>query len=135
MSVEYTPKYKTIGRNVLFVRKQLREILQVSVEMTTIILLFGNDFESLRVPTHPKKSGKRKNKFSGLEKSWRKEKRKMSWKNPGNCLKSIVKLELNIFLEDLFPLKAFLPQITVLENLNFNLKKSLKSHGKMHMKK
>ena len=31
----------------------------------------------------------------------------MSWKNPGNSLKIQMKLELSIFLEDLYPQKVF----------------------------
>ena len=37
-----------------------------------------------------------------------------------------MKLKLNIFFEDLCPSKAFLPQITVLGNLNFHIEKSWK---------
>ena len=51
----------------------------------------------------------------------------MSWKNPGNSLKIHAELELSIFLEDYYRPKAFLPQIIVLENLNFDLEKSWKS--------
>ena len=68
-----------------------------------------------------------KNKFPGLENSWKKGKMTLSWKNPGNPLKVHTKLELSIFIEDFYPLKHFLPQIIVLENLNFDLEKSWKS--------
>ena len=39
----------------------------------------------------------------------------------------MAKLELSIFLEDLCPRTHTLPQIIVLEDLNFDLEKSLKN--------
>ena len=76
----------------------------------------------------PGKTGKLKNIFPGLEKSWKKEKLKY----PGKILEifSIIhmKLEFSIFIEDhTILLKHFLPQTIVLENLNFDLEKSWKN--------
>ena len=38
-----------------------------------------------------------------------KEKARMSWKNPGNSLRIHAELKLSIFLDDLYPPKAFSP--------------------------
>ena len=67
-----------------------------------------------------------KNEFPGLQKSWEKEKDVNVLENPGNFSTIHMKLELSIFLEEMNELKPFLPQNTVLENLNFDLKKSWK---------
>ena len=61
--------------------------------------------------------------------------RKMCCKNPGNSSEIHTKLELSIFLEYLCPQKPFLPQIVVLEVINFDLEASWSSSGKMGMKK
>ena len=44
-------------------------------------------------------------------KSWDKENNENVWKNPGNSSKVHTKLELSIFLGDLYPQKHFLAQI------------------------
>ena len=91
-------------------------------------VLARNSIREYRVPTHPAETWKMKETFPSLEKSWKKEKLKQSWKNPRNFLKLYMKLGLSIFGKMSIPqMKQLLPQTTVLENLNFDLEKSWKN--------
>ena len=73
-----------------------------------------------------------------MEKSWKKKENvswKMSWKNRGSFQIYMQNYDKVFFLKRSIIIKAFLPQITVLKNLNFDLERSWKSPGKMDMKK
>ena len=67
----------------------------------------GESMVQFRVPTHSWKPGKWKINFQAWKCPGKKKKMKMSWKSPGNSLKIHTKLELSIFLEDLYAPKTF----------------------------
>ena len=55
--------------------------------------------------------------------------------NPGNFFKMQYSHGKSCFWHDIYPPKAFLPQISILENLNVDVEKLWKGPGKMRMKK
>ena len=108
-------------KNVLKIQPQVVSQHSVQSKISTAFTGFPCTLENLEDLENEKIN------FQAWKSPGQKKMMTMSWKNPGNSLKIHMKLELSIFLEDLYPQKVFLPQSIVVENLNFDLEASWKS--------